>query len=300
MLRTLSIPVITLLLATGHPAFAQNDELLSGPQPGESLPPLPVREFLPDGSGQEKDLTALTGEKPFVIVFFHERTRPAFGLSNAVLRFAETRRDLVANLVFLTADSTETETWLKQVRGLIPERITLGVSPDGLEGPGAWGLNRNVALTIVTGQKGKVTQSFALRQPALDSDGPKILQAIADVSGGGEIPKIADLAGGQNMRRGQNAKGGAVSEEVLAKLRTLLRPVIQKDASEADVRAAAEAVEKEAASNEEFGKELSASCRRIVDSGKIENYGSAVAQEYIKTWAKAETKKPEPSKDDQK
>lgn len=297
--RLLSIAALSFLLTCGPSALAQTDELISGPQPGEGLPPLVVREFQRDGSGQEKDLTALNGDKSFVIVFFHERTRPAFGLSNAILRFAETRKDLAASLVFLTADSTETENWLKQVRGMMPGKIMVGVSPDGLEGPGAWGLNRNVALTVVTGQKGKVAQSFALRQPAIDSDGPKILQAIADVSGGGEIPKIADLAGGQNMRRGQDAKGGSASEEVLTKLRSLLRPVIQKDASEADVRTAAEAVEKEAAANEEFRKELTASCRRIVNSGKLENYGSAVAQEYIRTWAKTESDK-EPAKNDQK
>ncbi|MBL8809561.1 MAG: hypothetical protein JNM43_05245 [Planctomycetaceae bacterium] len=297
--RLLSIAALFFLLTCGPSALAQTDELISGPQPGEGLPPLVVREFQRDGSGQEKDLTALNGDKSFVIVFFHERTRPAFGLSNAILRFAETRKDLAANLVFLTADSTETENWLKQVRGMMPGKIMVGVSPDGLEGPGAWGLNRNVALTIVIGQKGKVVQSFALRQPAIDSDGPKILQAIADVSGGGEIPKIADLAGGANMRRGQEAKDGSASEEVLTKLRSLLRPVIQKDASEADVRTAAEAVEKESAANEAFRKELTASCRRIVNSGKLENYGSAVAQEYLRTWAKTDSDK-EPAKDDQK
>lgn len=293
--------LLLCVLAISQNTRAQSDELLSGPQPGESIPALVVQEFKTDGSGTEKDLTELAGEKPFVIVFFHERTRPAFGLMNAVMRFSESRKDLSASLVFLTADSTETETWLKQVRGLIAQKIVVAVSPDGLEGPGAWGLNRNVALTVVVGEKGKVTQTFALRQPAVDSDGPKILQAIADVTGGGEIPKISDLTGnGRDARRNKNADGMSVSPEVAAKLRELLRPVIQKDAAEADVKAAAEAVEQEAASNEAFRRELAAACGRIIDSGRLDNYGTPVARDYIRTWAKTREEQPAPAKDDQK
>lgn len=290
------------LLVISQNVWAQSEELLSGPQPGESIPALVVNEFKSDGSGMEKDLTELAGERPFVVIFFHERTRPAFGLMNAVMRFAESRRDLSSSLVFLTADSTETETWLKQVRGLIAQKIVVAVSPDGLEGPGAWGLNRNVALTIVVGEKGKVTQTFALRQPAVDSDGPKILQAIADVTGGGEVPKISELTGGSGRpgRMERSVDRNAASPEVAAKLRELLRPVIQKDAVEADVKAAAEAVEKEAASNAAFRRELAAACGRIIDSGRLENYGTPVAQEFIRTWAKTHDEKPMPSQDDQK
>lgn len=294
--------LLLCVLAISQNTQAQSDELLSGPQPGESIPALVVQEFKTDGSGTEKDLTELAGEKPFVIVFFHERTRPAFGLMNAVMRFSESRKDLSASLVFLTADSTETETWLKQVRGLIAQKIVVAVSPDGLEGPGAWGLNRNVALTVVVGEKGKVTQTFALRQPAVDSDGPKILQAIADVTGGGEIPKVSDLTGGNGRpgRMERNVDRNAASPEVAAKLRELLRPVIQKDAVEADVKAAAEAVEKEAASNEAFRRELAAACGRIIDSGRLDNYGTPVARDYIRTWAKTREEQLEPARDDQK
>ena len=54
----------------------------------------------------------------------------------------------------------------------------MGVSVDGAEGPGAWGLNREVAMTVVVGKDGKATANFALVQPSVQSDGPKIFAAM--------------------------------------------------------------------------------------------------------------------------
>ena len=55
---------------------------------------------------------------------------------------------------------------------------------EGKEGPGSYGLNRNVTLTILVGKEGKVTANFALVQPSTQADLPKILEEVAKVAGG--------------------------------------------------------------------------------------------------------------------
>lgn len=40
---------------------------------------------------------------------------------------------------------TETAEWMNRVPEYFPKQIRLGISVDGKEGPGAYGLNRNVA-----------------------------------------------------------------------------------------------------------------------------------------------------------
>ncbi len=134
-------------------------------------------------------------------------------MMNTLIRFSDSRSEqgFTSATCFLSADPTDTENWLKVVRQYLPEskERLIGISPDGLEGPGAYGLNRNVAMTILVVNEGKVTSNFALVQPSLTFDGPKIFKAIVDVSGGGEVPEVSDFAGAGEMNRtaGRNAGG---------------------------------------------------------------------------------------------
>ena len=58
---------------------------------------------------------------------------------------------------------------LKQITQHVPENVLVGISPDGREGPGNYGLNRNVAQTIIIAKDGKVLHNFAFTQPFLPS-----------------------------------------------------------------------------------------------------------------------------------
>ncbi|MEM0925146.1 MAG: hypothetical protein AAGJ83_03840, partial [Planctomycetota bacterium] len=92
------------------------DPVFSGPQVGESLASFDVIRL----SGEETDASETVdafesiGDSPVVLVFFHERTRPAFGLARAITRFAATKvdQDLKTLMVFLTDDPTETQRWV--------------------------------------------------------------------------------------------------------------------------------------------------------------------------------------------
>ena len=88
-----------------------------------------------------------------------------------------------------------------------------------------------------------MTANFALVQPSLQADLPKILEAVVKVAGG-KAPKLEDLPGVKEMPAGDGPKGPT------PKLTGLLRPVIQKTATAEDVEKAAEAIEEYVKENE--------------------------------------------------
>ncbi|MBL8817775.1 MAG: hypothetical protein JNL58_17245 [Planctomyces sp.] len=281
---------------------SQEDELFSGPQQGEPLPALTMNGVYDESAGKPIDVSNKIGEGPGLIIFVHERTRPTFGLMNALLRFSETRRDkgLTTAACLLSADPTETENWLKQIRQYLPREreLLIGISPDGQEGPGTFGLNRNVAMTILVVEDQKVTANFTLVQPGIDVDGPKILKAVVDVTGGGEVPEIATFANAGRMNRdGSRPERSAAEQD--PRLRPLLSKLIRKDATAEDVDAAAEAIKMFVKENPQTGPQIAAIANRIIDAGKLEDYGTPHAQRYLKDWSKSfavtDDKKPKDS-----
>lgn len=266
-----------------------DDPVFSGPQVGETLPALPVLSVLGETTGEEIDLVQRAGGKPLLLVFVNGRTRPGFALTNLLMRYAGSgeRKDLHSAVIFLTDDATSTQQWVKVVeRHFSPETSVYGISKDGQEGPGAYGLNRNVELTILVGKEGRVTANFALVQPSVEADGPKILKAIVDATGGGEVPTIAQLGGDgyrdRAMMRREAQRGGEAEDP---RLPGLLRPVIRKNAAPEEVAASVKKVEDYVAQHDVARRHLGRIAANIVKSGKLDNYGTAPAQEALRKWA---------------
>lgn len=286
------VSVVTLMAGLCSLCTAQED-VFSGPQVGELLPPLTVRNIVGPQAGQESDPVTTAEGKPLLLIFIHKRERPAFGLANTLTKAAVERgpAGLQRQLVFLTDDPTDTESWLRRIASYFEKGTPVGLSPDGAEGPGAYGLNRNVTMTVLVGREGKVTANFALVQPSLAADGPKILKAIWDATGGGEVPEITKFAP-QGMR-------ARTDDRQDLKLRELLRSVIQKDASAEQVAKAARAVEEYVAEQPKARAQLGQITRRVVASPKFAEYGTAAARETLKAWAEkygAQTEEPAKSR----
>ena len=205
-----------LVLLSLFCTLIQDEPVFSGPQPGEKLLPFVATGVLGKDADQKLDVVTATDTKPCVLIFVHERSRPAFGLSNLVMRLVEDRdvEKISGSLIFLTDDPTETADWMNRVPQYFPKQIRKGISVDGKEGPGSYGLNRHVALTVLVAKDNLVTANFALVQPSLEVDGPLIFKAIADVLGEETVPKIADY---QPQQRGDAAtmqqRDGAKSRE---------------------------------------------------------------------------------------
>jgi len=187
---------LVLIFALATPLLAEDKPAeFSGPQVGEKLTPFTTKAILGDDAGKEIDLVKAAAGKPVLIVFVHERNRPTVGLARLLGLYAATKKDagLTSGIVFLTPDPTVTEEWMKLAKGALPSGVPVGISTDGQEGPGAYGLNRKVQMTILVGKEDKVTANFALVQPSVQADAPKIAQAIIDALGGGKGPTIDEL-----------------------------------------------------------------------------------------------------------
>src|SRR5262245_9028453 len=273
--------VLTVLVALATEGRAQDKEkVFSGPQVGEKLPPFKVRGVFDDDAGKDLDFVTKADGKPILLLFIHDANRPSIGMSRVLMNYATTRaKDLVSGTIWLPDDATEAENALKRMRHALAKDAPIGISPDGKEGPGAYGLNRNVTLTILVGKGGKVTANFALVQPSIQADLPKVLKAIADAAGG-EVAKLEDLPEVRDMLKARPAK------EANPKIPGLMRAVIQLKAKPEDVDRAAAAVEEYVKDNEAARREVGRIARTVGEGGKLENYGTAKAQEYLRKWAK--------------
>ena len=377
MFNRFSVVLLAISLITS-PVFAQDDKqtesVYSGPQVGEVLPGFKMKLGLGDNAGTEFDIVKEAGEHVAVIVFVHKKTRPAFGLANAVMRYCsqDGGENLHRCMCFLTSDPTEAASWMSRTARYFPKETPVGYSTEGVEGPGAYGLNRNVELTVLVSKANKVTANFALVQPGAHADGPKILAAIAAATGANDKPDInkylpsnqaaqdapiaIDPGLMKQIRRinAKNASEAAIGESIVeiekmidnnkplqnqlgsiltrwvntkrvdsignteqqaqlkkwarnfapkmnrakrmarpasdSKLTELLRSVIQKSNSDDQVDAAAKRVEQYVAENPAASKELARIVNTVVNSDRLSNYGTAHAQEILKSWAKKYSK----------
>ncbi|MFK8112895.1 MAG: hypothetical protein AB8B91_11865 [Rubripirellula sp.] len=287
--RHLVVAVLALLCV---PAFGE-DPVFSGPQVGEPLPSFDCEGLRNEREDETFDFVAEAEGSPLMIIFFHERTRPAFALMRTVSRWAAQQhrkakkdvKQIHVAVVFLSDDMTETKKWATNVNQHLVDDVVYAVSPDGPEGPGAYGLNRNVTLTILVGNEGKVTENFALVQPQTQADGPKILNAIGEVTGNKEVPTIEQLTQQDQMGRMRAAKKDDAPARD-PKLGTMIRAMIQKDATDAAVSEKAAEVEKYVTENAAARTQLARMTSTIVKSGKLSNYGTKQAQKVIQAWAK--------------
>lgn len=282
---------VMCLLAFGLSGAARAEDPISGPQVGEKLPPFKVRGVLDPHAGKDIDFIEMAKDKPIVLVFVHDVNRMSLSMTRVLTSYTKSREKdgLTTGVVWLSEDATEAENTVKKVKHALTEGVPVGVSPDGREGPGKYGLNRKVTLTILVGNKSKVTANFALVQPSLQADLPKILEAVVKEVGG-KVPKLEEIEGMPKAA----AKDAPKQDP---NLRGLLTPVIKLTATPEEVEKAAKALEEYLAKNEATKAEVGRIANTIIDAGKLADYGTPKAQEYLKKWAKEYgAKKEEPKR----
>lgn len=277
----------------GQVVTSGQDEVFSGPQVGERLVPFTVRGVFDQEVGKDLDWVTQAGGKPIVLIFVHDINRQSIALTRTLSEYTKSRAQdgLTTGVVLLDDDATAAEDQLKRIRHALAPAVSTGVSLEGQEGPGSYGLNRNVTLTVLVGKENRVTGNFALVQPSLQVDLPKILASVVEVAGG-QVPKLEELPGMREMQRNQPAAGSAELN-----LRPLLAPLIRRNASPEDVDRAAQAVEKRAAEDAAVRREVGRIANTIIDAGKLTDYGTPKAQEYLTKWA-AEYGKKKPESPD--
>ncbi len=287
------VGLIVSLLAC-HSSLLADDQVFSGPQVGEKLTPFKVRGVFDDEAGKEYDYVKQANGKAICLIFVHELTRPSAAVLRAVTGFvAKNRKKMEGGVVFLGSDATELASRLRRARHALAKATPTGISVDGEEGPGAYGLNRKATLTILIANNNKVTANFTLIQPSVNVDVPRILTEVVKIVGG-KAPTLAELG----LARYTGQKPAGETEPI--NLRPLLGPVIRKTATADEVEAAAKKAEAAFAKNPAIGRRVGEVARRIIEADKLGNYGSEKAQEYLKKWAKqfpeSAKKSPRPKK----
>ncbi len=168
--------------------FKQNREqtIFSGPQPEEKLPSLTAIAINGDAKGKTIDFITKADKKPLVLIFQDEKPlglRGLVGFTRLIAQINKMAKLQISVHVLFLGDSPDTLTQqANKIVPHVPKNVLLGISPDGREGPGNYGLNRNVAQTILTVKDGKVLHNFALAQPMLSPD-PYVLGGIAELIG---------------------------------------------------------------------------------------------------------------------
>jgi hypothetical protein len=190
--RILTI-ILVMLCATSITAAAQETALLfSGPQPGEKLPALNVTLAYGDDAGDTVNLVERAARRPTMLVIVNGSNRPAARLTRALMNFAEMHEEhLFAGVAYLASDRSAALGQLKQAVSWWQVGPPVGVSIDGAEGPGSYGLNRNVNVTILVANEGRVIRNHALIQPS-ETDAPKILEDVVAFAGG-RVPSEAEV-----------------------------------------------------------------------------------------------------------
>ncbi|MCY3742355.1 MAG: biopolymer transporter ExbD [Candidatus Poribacteria bacterium] len=164
----------------------QGTAIFSGPQPGEKLPPLKAKGINGETQGKTYDVIA-KADGQLLVLFLQDESglglRGLLGISRLLARIAEkSEQTMHISAVFLGDTPDTVESQVSRLVPHIPSEVLLGISQDGREGPGSYGLNRNVAQTVIIAKDGKVLHNFAFTQPMLRPD-PYVLGAVGEAIG---------------------------------------------------------------------------------------------------------------------
>lgn len=268
--------VIRLCSASCLPA---QDPVFSGPQPGEPLVPFQVRSLSASDAGKQVDYIANAKGKPLLLVFVHDVNRQSISLVRNLTTYSAKRKEdgLQTSVIFLHDDANDAEKRFQTMKHALTADTPTGVSLEGREGPGSYGLNRLVTLTILLSKDDKVVANYALVQPSLQVDLPKIVKSITEVIGG-QVPTMEELIGKDAMR----AMQGDIKKGTAPDVSGLVRPLIQKNATDEQVTLQADKIETAMKADEAVRREIYRIATAVADLA----YGTPKAQEYITKWAK--------------
>ncbi|MYB50946.1 MAG: hypothetical protein F4X77_01920 [Acidobacteriia bacterium] len=162
----------------------------SGPQSGEPLESFSVLAVNGPEAGTEVDFISRWGDDPILLIFLHQLDRNIAALLRPCEWFARDRAEagLKSLIVFLHDDKIFGERRMQAVAKAMGIKIPVGVSVEGVEGPGSYGLNKSVAITILVANDRKVTDNYAIVQPGV-VDAPQILHAVS-AHVGGDVEKL--------------------------------------------------------------------------------------------------------------
>jgi hypothetical protein len=208
------LSILSVLFALGFFLASSQaaDPVFSGPQPGEKITAFKVADFTASPEAKERDPITDNQGAPTALVFLHGLERSMVPLMTTIDIYGADQKDkLKTEFIFLSADRLSGEQRLKAAANSLKLQSHRGVSLDGAEGPGNYGLNKECLMTIVVAKENKVTANFALVQPGI-ADAPKVISALAAACGDKAPLTVEALQARRGMRPGM-ADGRAMPAE---------------------------------------------------------------------------------------
>lgn len=137
-------------------------------------------------AGVEFDPVELAEGMPHILIFQDESgvgLRGLLGFASVIEKAnAKSEKDIHFTAVFVGDDPAVMEDLAKKVANYLPNFVQLTISPDGRAGPGAYGLDRTVGMTVLLARDGKVIHNFAFPQGMLYPD-PHVMGGVAELIG---------------------------------------------------------------------------------------------------------------------
>lgn len=268
-----------------HAGVFAADPIFSGPQPGERTTPFRVLDLASANEGKERDPIAENDGAPTALVFVHAIERSLVPLLRVVDQYGAERKDsLRTEIIFLVRDRLEGEQRVTAASRSLQLKSRVGISLDGAEGPGNYGLNKDCMMTILAAKENKVTANFALVQPGI-ADAPKVIEALAKVCGDTAPPAVEQLTARAMPRGNARSEGrmqmagqdypGAVPND--AKLNSLLRQLIRPTNDAATVDRLLAEMEGHVKGNAELTKQAVDGWTRVLHFG--DRYGTVYARD---------------------
>jgi len=164
---------------------SQAKPVYSGPQPGEKLLSFKAVGLRGELEGKEFDPIAHAGDKPHILLFTKGATGgrivPLLGHQLGAIMKAS-GRDMHMSVVHLSDDPTEVTKYMGKLKGRIADFVDVGFSKDGGDGPGNYGLDRNLTHTFILAKDGMVVHNLTYPQQVFYNV-PHILGAISSLMG---------------------------------------------------------------------------------------------------------------------
>src|SRR5262245_15704816 len=301
------------------------DRVFSGPQKGEKTSGFKVLDLSGPHAGKEADYLSEWDAAPVLVCFIHELTRPGAQLIRRLDDYGHRNGAALRTLfVSLSDDVNQGERALPPAIKALSMKCPVGISLDGKEGPGAWGLNKKVTLTVVLARDRRVVGNWAivspnetdfppirealekLLEPALDTPEAlraEVLRLRSEVSalraeldelkrGAGSMamgerparPKRVEVREAPRKEEPPKPPAGKAPED--ARLRELLRALIRPEATPADIDQVLEDIEARAGDDPALRKQAADGIVLVDGLGYGNDYSKSARKKLLEKYGK--------------
>jgi hypothetical protein len=169
---------------------ARGDEPKSGPQVGETVEGFEFEAATGDEAGRKLDPLKLLKDKPVLMIFEGQMTRPGFGLLKVLDKYGRLRQPegLEVLIVRLSDDPVQAAKHARLLYDMYDIKSPAGVATEGKVGPRNYSLSDEAEMTVLLVNKDrKVVYNMARRAPERQ-DFDEVRKAIDRLLGPSPVP----------------------------------------------------------------------------------------------------------------